>query len=113
MHDEILAGLQKNPGNPISSPVIELIRMPTLPFPRESMFTFKRSGSLQQFAIEEDGRHICLVFLENDAQRICDAMNAGVSRDFMVRLSTAGQADVRSAEALLAEIRKEATARLK
>ena len=71
-------------------------------------FTFKRSGNLQQFAIEEDGRHVCLVFFEEDAQRICDAMNAGVSRSFLERLSTVGQADVRSAEVLLVEVRTQA-----
>ncbi len=32
-------------------------------------------------------------------------MNAGVSRDFLERMAVVGQADMRSAEVLLAEVR--------
>jgi hypothetical protein len=71
--------------------------------------TFHRSGHLEQFAIEVDGRHVCLVFTEADAVRITEALNAGPiasMTEFIRGLRVIGLGDCRSAEVLLALVRQ-------
>jgi hypothetical protein len=81
------------------------------------MFTFtgpSHKAMVQDFQVFDGERWFCRVFSEEDAQRICDAMNTQNPmqvNEFVMRLVTRGLGPVEgrvNAECLLADIRADA-----